>query len=1015
MNLAAWALKYRVITIVLTLVAFGGGLVAYQNLSRLEDPEFTIKEAVVMTRYPGASPAEVEEEVTDRLETSIQQLGQLKRIKQSLSERGLSTIKVEIKDKYSKETLPQVWDELRRKVNDAQPHLPPGAGPSLVIDDFGDVYGVFMALNGDEYTYAELYDYAKFLRRELLLVEDVAKVELFGVRNEVIYVEPNRERMAALGIPGDAIGRELQRRAITANAGRVQVGPKYIAIDPTGNSDTVEEIAGTFLSGVGSDSQIYLRDVADVKRGFQEPQTTILRYDGAHAIGIGISTVSGGNVVNMGRALEEKLEFLRSTRPLGMELGIISYQAESVTASIDGFVINLLEAVAIVILVLLLFMGLRSALIIGAILGITIVASFILMQAQDVALQRISLGALIIALGMLVDNAIVVIDGMQSKMKEGKTAETSAIEVVQQQTLPLLGATAVAILAFAAIGTSQDSTGEFCRSLFQVVLFSLGLSWVTGVTVTPLLGVMFLKVPAKSEEAKEPYSHPIYKAYRRLLEGALQRRVLTLGLVILAFLAALQGFGSISKEFFPDSTRAQFMLHLWLPRGAHIETTEEFARQIEQDLLAHEAIPHVTTTVGQGTMRFMLTYTPEEADSGYALFMVDVDDASKIPELAAWAVKGIEQKHPQARVYDELFRLGPGGGPRVEARFYGPDENELRRLSEEARSIIAANPRSKAIRINWRERVKVVEPEIAEQQANLNGIGRPDVASAILQSFEGETVSLFRERDELIPVVVREAEPMRSNVGTLEDSSIWSPAAQRRIPLAQVVGDVATRFEDDRIVRRNRKRMIYVGANHAYGTANDLFGEVRPKIEAMKLPPGYELEWGGEYESSQKAQEGLSKTLPVFLLIMVLIVVALFNSIKQPLVIWLCVPLALIGVSAGLLLMDKPFGFMSILGFLSLVGMLIKNAIVLIDQMDLEIREGKEPYEAVVSSGLSRLNPVAMAALTTALGMLPLFLDMFFVSMAVTIVFGLMVATVLTMVVVPVLYAVVFGIKSPAR
>jgi multidrug efflux pump subunit AcrB len=1011
MGIAERSIRNRVVTLTLTVVMIGAGLRAFEGLSRLEDPEFTIKEALVVTPYPGASAEEVEQEVTDRIERAVQQLGQLKRVKESRSMRGLSIVRAEIKDKYDRASLPQVWDELRRKVTDVQGQLPPGAGPSVVNDDFGDVWGVFVAVSGPEYSYAELKEFAKFLQREFTLVPDVAKVALFADRPEVVYVEPDRDRLSQLGISPARIERELRSKNLVADAGSVKVGPDFLAIEPTGVVSRVEDFGSILISGGESERQIYLRDIAKIRRGYRDPPAALMRYDGAEAIGIGISTASGGNVVRMGEALSRRVEELKPFLPLGIDLGLISVQSQAVTVAIDGFLVSLVEAVAIVIVVLLVFMGLRSALLIGFILFLTIMGTFIFMAPWGVALERISLGALIIALGMLVDNAIVVVDGMLIKMQAGQDPERAANDVVSQQAMPLLGATAVAVLAFAAIGTSQDSTGEFCRSLFQVVLISLLLSWVTAVTVTPLLGVMFLE--RGQAGAAEPYGGAFYARYRAFLALCLRRRSVAVGLVVALFAASLYGFQFVDRSFFPNSTRPQVMVDIWMPRGTHIEDTLEQAKQAETYLRGLPHVTHVATVVGQGAMRFLLTYSGEQPDSGYAQFLVDVDDYSKITGMIPEVEDGLAARHPDAIVVGKEFRLGPGEGGRIQVRVTGPDRDELRVLAGRIKAIMEESGNAKGVRLDWRERVLSVIPVVAEEQANLNGLTRQSVASAVAEGFEGQRVGVFRERDELLPIVVRAPEPQRSNVANIRNLQIWSPAASQYIPLRQVVSRFDSRFEDTLIMRRDRRRTITVHCDQIEGTADALLERLMPEIAKIELPPGYFIEYGGEYESSRNAQRGLSQTLPIFFLAMVLIVVALFNALRQPLVIWLTVPLALIGVTAGLLLTRQPFGFMALLGFLSLSGMLIKNAIVLIDQIDLEIREGKEPARAVMDSAVSRLRPVAMAAATTVLGMIPLLQDAFFVAMAVTIMAGLTFATLLTMIVVPVLYSIFFRIPAP--
>ena len=1012
MNLAELAIRNKTTTLVLTIVFFVGGINSFNNLSRLEDPEFTIKEALVITPYPGATATEVETEVSDKIEQAVQQLGQLKEV-ESKSDRGLSTVTVRIKDQYDKHSLPQVWDELRRKIGDVQGQLPPGAGPSIVNDDYGDVWGIFIAIYGDEYSYAELKEVAKLLRRELLLVKDVAKIEFWGDRTEAVYIVPNRDRMSQLGIHPSQIIEKLRDKNLVADAGRVEVGPEFIAIAPTGTFMSVKEFEDLLIMGHKSGQQIYLRDVADVRRGYVEPPKNALQYDGHPAIGFGISTTRGGNVVMMGEAIEARMKELADRIPLGVEFGIISLQSDAVTTAIDGFLVSLIEAVVIVIVVLLVFMGLRSALIIGAILALTILSTFIFMGPWNVALERISLGALVIALGMLVDNAIVVVDGMLVRINKGQDRTEAARDVVAQQSMPLLGATVVAIMAFGAIGLSQDSTGEFCRSLFQVVLLSLGLSWLTGMTVAPLLCVMFLKQEKQKpgQEAKDPYGGFLFVMYRKLLLKAIRFRWITVLVVLVVFGIALWGFQFIDSSFFPDSTRPQFMVDVWLPQGTHINETIGTSEDIEEYLADLEGTTHVTTLAGAGGMRFLVTYAPEKANSAYLQFLVDVEDYTLIDKLIPQVEKHLLAEFPDVEVYGRKILLGPGFGGKIQIRFSGPDPNVLRGLAGKSMDILYEDGGAKAIRTDWRQRVKVMRPIVAEEEANNAGVTTQDVALAAKGSFEGVRVGVYRESDELLPILFRAPEEERSNVASVTNLQIWSPAAQQSIPLRQVVRDFETTFEDEILQRLNRKTTITVHADPAEGTAAALLGRIRSQVEALDMGPDYELEWWGEYRDSTRAQAGIAASLPFFFLAMVLIVITLFNSLRLPLIIWLTVPLAVIGVTAGLLLTKQPFGFMALLGFMSLSGMLIKNAIVLVDEIESQKREGSPVFKAIVDSGVSRLRPVSMAALTTALGMIPLLVDAFFVAMAVTIIAGLMAATVLTMIVLPVFYSVFFRVK----
>ncbi|EKE72161.1 efflux RND transporter permease subunit [Gallaecimonas xiamenensis] len=1004
MNIATWSINNRVVTLVLTLVMLVAGLLVYNKMSRLEDPEFTIKDALVITPYGGASAQEVEQEVTEKLEKAVQQLGELHRVT-SKSERGLSTLTVTIKDSYGKDSLPQVWDKLRSKIRDAQGQLPPGAGPSMVLDDYGDVYSIFMVVTGDGFSYAELKGYVDALQKELLLVKDVGKVSTFGERQEALFVEFNRDRLSQLGIAPASLLDALNQKGLAADAGRARVGDAFVTLTPSGALQSVADVASLLVSG-SDGRQFLLRDVATVRRGYVEPSSAEIRFDGKSGIGLGIATQPGGNVVTMGQAVMARLHELESERPLGIEFGMVSLQSEAVTQAIAGFVSSLVEAVVIVVAVLLLFMGMRSGLLIGFVLVLTIAGSFLFLDPMGVALERVSLGALIIALGMLVDNAIVVVDGVLVRMQKGESAEQAAATVVKQSAWPLLGATLIAILAFAAIGTSNDDTGEYCRSLFQVVMVSLLLSWVTAVTVTPLLCVMFLKAP--KGDAGDPYQGAFYQGYRGLLRRCIRHRYLSCATVGGLFAIAVWGFSFVEQSFFPSATRPQFMVDYWLPQGTHIDKTREDAGQIEQYLLAQPGVTHVSSTLGEGPLRFLLTFQPQQPNSAYGQFLVSVDDHQKIAGLLPKVEEDLTRRFPDALVFASPFELGTGVSGKVQARLSGPDSHELRRLADQVQDIFQQDPDAKAVRSDWRQKVKVVRANLAEEQANLNGITRPMVAQAMQEGFQGVTAGIYREQDLLLPIMVRADQHARHNIDSLANLQIWSPVAQQMIPLRQVVPSFDTVFEDELILRRDRKPTITVLADPKTGSASALLARVKPQVEAIALPAGYSLAWGGEYEAAQKAEAGLAGTIPTFVVAMILITIMMFNSLRQPLVIWLCVPLAVIGVTAGLLATGQPFGFMALLGFLSLMGMLIKNAIVLVDQINLEQQEGKGLYNAILDSGVSRLRPVAMAALTTALGMIPLIFDVFFASMATTIIGGLLFATLLTMVVLPVFYAIAY-------
>jgi len=567
------------------------------------------------------------------------------------------------------------------------------------------------------------------------------------------------------------------------------------------------------------------------------------------------------------------------------------------------------------------------------------------------------------------------------------------------------------VLAFAAIGTSQDSTGEYTRSLFTVIMISLMLSWLTAVTVTPLLGVMFLKAPAGDPDA-DPYDSGFYRMFGGFLRTCIKVRWLTIALVLLVFGSSVYGFGYVKQSFFPNSTRPQIMVDYWLPQGSSIEQSDAHAARVEEYLLGLEGVKHVGSIIGTGAPRFLLTYTPEKANSAYTQFLVELDDATYIPKLYDEIQDHLDENFDEAQGQVRKFILGPGDPGKIQAKFFGPDPNVLRSLSAKAEAIIKTHPDAFGVRNDWRGRVKVLRPIIDKQQASQFDISRQEISNVLMQAFEGLPVGLYREGDEMLPIIMRAPSAERDEVANIRNLQIFSSAAGTTIPLRQVVIGFETVFEDEIIQRINRERVITTLADPRHGEAPLMLNDVSAEVEAIDLPDGYRLEWWGEYKNSKKAQGALAGSIPTFLAMMVLITIGLFNSLRQTAVIWLVVPLAIIGVTVGLLSTNQPFGFMALLGFLSLSGMLIKNAIVLVDEINLQRLEDKPEIDAITGSAVSRLRPVSMAAATTILGMAPLFPDAFFVSMAVTIAFGLGFATVLTMVVVPTLYATIYRIKA---
>ncbi len=1018
MNIAEYSIRHKVVSWLFTLILLVGGVVSFTRLGQLEDPEFTLKIAMVITNYAGASPRQVEEEVTLPVEKAIQSLPYVKNVT-SISSNGLSQVQVEMKPEYRASQLKQIWDELRHKMTDLQGQLPPGAGTIQVIDDFGDVYGILLAVTGEGYSYQDMKDYADYLTRELVLVEGVGKVTIGGQRQEQVLVEISRTRLASLGISPDRIFGLLQTQNTVNPAGKVRVGDEYIRIYPTGEFPSVQSMGDLLISEPGASELVYLRDVATIERGYAEVPNHLYRFNAGPALTMGISFASGVNVVDVGGRVDQRLAELEYQRPVGMQLATVYNQPKEVDNSVSAFMLNLGEAVAIVIAVLLVFMGVRSGILMGGVLLLTILGTFIVMKMMAIDLQRISLGALIIALGMLVDNAIVVTEGILVGMKRGLSKLEAAKEIVRQTVWPLLGATVIAIMAFAPIGLSDDATGEYTNTLFWVLLISLMLSWVTAITLVPFFANVFFSekdVGGQDGEGEDPYAGRVFVLYRRLLDRAIHHRVITLSAMGALLVIAVVGFGFVKQAFFPPSNTPMFLVDYWLPQGSDIRATQDAAARLEQELLEMDSVEQVTITVGQGAQRFMLPYAPEKSYPSYAQLIVQVADREQINPTLAATRELIRNEHLQAFAKVKRLMIGPSPAASIEARFSGPDPKELRALGLKAQAIMHDDGGLESIRHDWRQQEKVIRPQFQEAQARRAGITREDLDNTLALNFSGRDVGLYRDGSKLLPIVARPPDNERLSADNLNDVQVWSPAYATYIPITQVVSDFRTEWENALIMRRDRKRTLTVQAEpDVLGdeTADQVLRRIRPAIEALELPVGYSLQWGGEYEASKDAQAAVFGSLPMGYLFMFIITILLFDAVRSPLVIWATVPLAIIGVTFGLLLLNSPFGFMALLGFLSLSGMLVKNGIVLVEQIKLD-RETMAPFDAVVSASISRVRPVCMAAVTTILGMIPLLFDAFFESMAVVIMFGLGFATVLTLVVVPVLYTLAYGIKPGA-
>jgi len=1011
MNLAEYTLKNRVFVYFILALVLIGGVVSYFEVGKLEDAEFTIKTALVVTRYPGASQYEVEQEVTEKLERAAQQMDNIDEIYSS-SYAGLSIIQLDLKESMRANQMPQEWDILRKKINDARGELPMGAQAPMVIDDFGDVYGMFYALTGDGYTQDELNDYARFIKRELLTVNQVGKIILFGDRMECVDLIINHEKLSELGINPGVIIQTINNQSTVATSGTIQLDALNIRVAGNTAFQSIDDIKNTIVQ-VGN-VQFYVKDLLKVKKSYIEPVQSMQRFNNQQSVGIGISTINGGNVLEMAEDINTKLELVKEQLPVGLELHTIYDQAREVENANNVFIVNLIESIAIVIIILLVSMGLRSGILISSGLLFAILGTLVAMKAFNISLHRTSLSAIIIAMGMLVDNAIVVTDGILVALQRGLNLRKSIVNVGKTTAWPLLGATFIAILAFLPVFLAPNSAGEINEDLFKVLAISLGLSWIFAMSQTPLVCERFLKI---GKEVTNPYGGKGYRIFKNVLETILKYRKLSLGALMLMLVISIVAFGFTKKAFFMPLEKNYTLVDYWLPEGSNLYKVSEDLSEIETYLL--DSVPqvkNVSTSIGQTPPRYMLSAQTQNYNSGFGQLMIETHELDEVAEVNDIVQNTIAQKYPNARLRIKGYIGGPPIEYKVEARFIGPDPAVLRDLADQAEKVFHEEPMCGDVTNDWRNEVLVWEPQYAEAKAARAGITRSDLGGAILSATSaGLPIGLYRDNDVMRPIVLKTDESAQNNLERIANSMVWGRNGNEPVPLKDVVDHpIKVNFENSVIQRYNRQRAITVQCDplDPEVSGSTLMSKVGAKIEAIPLPAGYSFMWDGEYKPSMEANEATGTYMPVAMLLIVLIVMMLFNSIRQSLIVMAIIPLSIIGVSVGLFLTGKAFGFMAITGFLGLIGMVLKNAIVMMDEINLNLnKENSRPYDAVVDAAISRMRPVLLAALTTIFGMFPLINDAMYGSMAVTIIFGLLFATFLTLLVLPLLYVLFYKIK----
>ena len=1008
MKLVKYFLSKKPVTILLLVLVLAGGLLAYVKMGKLEDAPFTIKQALVLTPYPGASPSEVQSQVTDVLEESIQALGELYYLKTE-NRAGLSKITVYVKKETRADEMQQLWDKLRRKVSDVQSKLPEGAGPSVVNDDFGDVLGVFYGLTGSGHSYRELEDEAKLIKNEILKVKDVAKVEIYGTQTPTIDISVSPSVMARSGITMADIARAFEAQNKVVDAGGIDVGSNRLRIESTGNFYSLDDIRNlTIVSRTGE--HFRLADITRIEESYQTPASNLMRINGQPAVGIAISTVPTGNVVDMAAAVKESLQQMSGSIPEGFELVTLYDQGYESAVANQGFILNLIISVLTVVAILLFFIGFKNGLLIGSGLVFSIFATLIVMLCTDIALQRMSLAAIIIAMGMLVDNAIVVSDSALVNMQRGMRKRIAIMRACSSTALPLLAATVIAILTFLPIYFSPHITGELLSSLVIVIGVSLMFSWVFALTQTPFFIQEFVRRPRPEELKSALFDGKYYNMFRRSLHWVIKHRYATIACMVLLLVLSAWSFKFIPKVFVPALDKQYFTVDVWLPEGSNIDETGKLAEEMAEYIRTHGEAEMVSTFIGRTPPRYYLSNVAFGPQSNYTQLLVKCHTSEESRRLNAALQDSIRLKFPGPLIKVNKFELSPLTEAVIEARFLGPDPAVLDSLVGQAIEIMRRNPKVADARNEWGNMALMLRPVYDPVKAGELGITKAQMMQSVKSISDGVPVGIYRDNEKKVPVLLKSEGYDITDAASLGNFSVWN--GKRSAPLSQVTERIETTWEFPQMRTYNRQlsmaAMCGVKPGH---TMAEVHGEIHSEIEAMPLPPGYTFFWDSQYKDQGEAMEAIAKYFPLAFLMLIVILVALFGNFRQPIIILCILPLSLIGVAVGMLLTGFDFGFFPIAGWLGLLGMIIKNVIVLIDEINIQRREGVPAYTAVIESTVSRTRPVLMAATTTILGMVPLLFDIAFGGMAATIIFGLTFATLLTLFVTPALYILFYRIK----
>lgn len=1031
-----WGLDNRKLIYFLVACLLIGGVLAITNMGKLEDPEIVVKQALVVTTYPGASAHQVELEVTDLLEKSIRTMKNIEFV-ESRSMNDLSMITIGLSTLVPNNDVDNQWSILRRKVNDIQAQLPEGASIPIVKDDFGDVMGMFYAMTSDGYSDREMGDYAQLIKRELLAVEGVSRVDIYGEGKECIYIEMYEDKIANIGISPAEVLSTLSGQNKTVYSGYYDAGDMSLRVTVNDKYRNAEDIGELLLQGHQGD-QFRLKDIAKVYTGYESPVRNEMKYDNQKALGISISALSETDITQVGKRVEARISELTDSRiPVGMELHKVFFQPERVSDSLNSFMLNLVESVVIVILLLIFFMGFKSGMIIGFNLVIIVLGSLLILNLTGGTLQRVSLGSFILAMGMLVDNAIVVLDGILIDLQRGKPRKEALTSIGKKTAMPLLGATLIAILAFFPIYLSPDTAGHYVKDLFIVLAVSLLLSWVLALVYVPIQADRILKIK-KDKVGKDPYDNKLYKGLRLVLTWTLKHRTVTIGAAVVLLLIAIGCYRFLPQGFFPDMNYDQLYIEYKLPEGHTSERVSNDLELITDYLLSREEITHVTTSVGGTPARYNLVRSMADPSLSYGELIVDYTSPKELVATMGEIQEFLTENYPDAFIrlkrYNLMYKKHP-----IEVQFNGPDPAVLRNLTSEALEIMENSNAIHLTQNNWEAQTPVLMVNYNQPIARNVGLSRQDVALSLLSATGGIPASAYYDGSHRQTIYLKSVDSEGNAIESLDNAQIFSmlpslgflnkdlmqglitgvyseedilEEALRTIPLSQVTDGISLGWEDPLVIRYDGQRAMRAQGSPVQGVGTeDARQTIAEQIEAIELPHGYTMHWEGEIKASEQSSKYLFKYFPLAIILIIAILIMLFKDYRKPLIIICCIPLLLIGVIFGMLASGKTFGFVAIVGVLGLVGMIIKNGIVLMDEIELQLSDSVDPVEALLSSSSGRFRPVMMASLTTILGMIPLLGDDLFGPLAVTIMGGLLIGTLITLIVIPLFYSLFFKIK----